>query len=282
LDYNEIQKSDNSIPVKNLQIINGGQTCMTIFDALTNPKQTSLFDQNEALTNAMVLFRLYQLPSSSGSDDLVAKITYATNSQNPVDLRDLKANDAVQKNLGLDIDGLGFNYRRKKSDAPYKPTDITIGTAAEAVLAVWLRKPHQAKFFAREHFGKLYNTIFNDKLNGAQVITAVLLYRIAENHRRRPGKDDPTFTRYASSFIAMQMGAMLLQDTKKPDHTQIGHKDFDNTMRLIDGHGEGYFGKAVSQIDSALGKLYGDNYAKSISLQQLSATFRRGDLLEYL
>jgi hypothetical protein len=43
--------------------------------------------------------------------------------------------------------------------------------------------------------------------------------------------------------------------------------------------GEGYFSAAVEKVHIALKHLYGD---QPISLQQLSATFRRGDLLKLL
>ncbi|WP_171523993.1 AIPR family protein, partial [Acinetobacter nosocomialis] len=78
--------------------------------------------------------------------------------QNPVDLKDLRANDAKQQQLEQSIQDLGYTYRRKRMDTPARPTDITTGAAAEAVLAVWRQAPHQAKFLTREHFGKLYDT----------------------------------------------------------------------------------------------------------------------------
>ena len=37
---------------------------------------------------------------------------------------------------------------------------------------------------------------FTADLNGAQVIIAVLLFRIAENRRKRPAADAPEFIRY--------------------------------------------------------------------------------------
>ncbi len=55
---------------------------------------------------AHVLVRLYQLPSEN--DDLVRRITFATNSQNPVNLRDLKANDDKQQRLEIDVQQLGY------------------------------------------------------------------------------------------------------------------------------------------------------------------------------
>jgi hypothetical protein len=211
-------------------------------------------------------------------NQVVLKITHATNSQNPVDLKDLRANDAKQQQLEQSILEMGYTYRRKRMDTAAKPSDITTGAAAEAVLAVWRHAPHQAKFLTREHFGKLYDTIFTESLNGAQVIIAALLYRIAENHRRRPHDDDPLFVRYASCFIAMQMGRRLLKDLGvKLDG--LDHRNFSKAKQLVDERGEDYFKRSRQDIDTALKALYG---GQEISVQQLSATFRRGDLIEKL
>lgn len=268
--YNALQDGDYKVRVENLQIINGGQTCMTIFKTLREP---DLIHQN---AQAFVLLRLYQLPREN--EGLVQRITYATNSQNPVDLKDLRANDERQKRLEMDIQQLGFNYRPKRSNTATRSTDITSGVAAEAVLSVWRRKPHQAKFFSREHFGKLYDTIFTDQLNGAQIVIAVQLYRIAENRRKRPESTDPDFVRYASCFIAMQMGQKLLADMKV-QMKDISHQNFQSAQMLIDQNGDSYFNASLQDIKQALQDLYGE---QEISLQQLSATFRRGDLISKL
>lgn len=268
--YNALQGSDYQVKVENLQIINGGQTSMTIFKTLSQPP---MLDEN---LTASVLIRLYQLPTDN--EDLVQQITYATNSQNPVDLRDLKANDSKQRQLELDMQQLGYHYRRKRSDQQTGRNDITSGVAAEAVLSVWRERPHQARFFAREHFGKLYDLIFTESLTGAQVVAAVLLYRMAENRRRRPKTDDPLFVRYASCFVAMQMGKRLLRDLGvRADG--ISHQNFPTVEALIDTRGEAYLNEALDDIQKAVDELYG---GREVSLQQLSATFRRGDLIEIL
>lgn len=268
--YNALQNSDYQVKVENLQIVNGGQTCMTIFKTLEK------MEPNRISKDASVLIRLYKLPRDN--QDIVMQITYATNSQNPVDLKDLKANDQKQRLLEESIAALGYAYRRKRTDAAVKTSDITSGTAAEAILAVWRYKPHQAKFFSREHFGKLYETIFTNDLNGAQTIIAVLFYRIAENRRRRPDDNDPEFVRYASCFIAMQMGRRLLRDLGV-SLTGLDHRNFVQAVNLVEQSGVAYFNKSLPDVESALESLYGNT---QISLQQLSATFRRGDLIQKL
>lgn len=270
--YNALQQGDFQIKVKNLQIVNGGQSCMTILKTAEELEKTG----QSLPAQASVLVRLYEL--TNDSDDVVLQITHATNSQNPVDLKDLRANDAKQQQLEQSIQDLGYTYRRKRMDTAARPTDITTGAAAEAVLAVWRQAPHQAKFLTREHFGKLYDTIFTASLNGAQVVIASLLYRIAENHRKRPHDDDPLFVRYASCFIAMQMGRRLLKELGVA-LDGLHHRNFAQAKQLVDECGETYFTASRQDIDTALKALYGN---QEVSVQQLSATFRRGDLIEKL
>ncbi|MBF0582892.1 MAG: AIPR family protein [Magnetococcales bacterium] len=269
--YNALQAGDYQVKVENLQIINGGQTCMTIFKTLKEPAPSPLSP------DAHVLVRLYQL--AGDNEDQVRRITFATNSQNPVDLRDLRSNDERQRRLQTDMEQLGYNYQRKRADLSLKPTDITSGVAAEAVLSVWRQRPHQAKFFSREHFGKLYDIVFTDDLTGAQTILAVRIYRMAENRRRRPQTEDPAFVRYASCFLAMRMGRYLLCDLNI-QLPGLNHRCFSNAQQLLDAHAESYLQQAIQDVKNALYHLYAS--PDSISLQQLAATFRRGDLIYYL
>lgn len=271
-DYNALQSEHHQVRVQGLQIINGGQTSKTIqatLAALTD-------DERAGLEHAFVLVRLYQVDENFGS--LVQTITYATNSQNPVDLRDLRSNDPLQRKLELSMKELGYDYRRQRGEGPSNPKEISVATAAEAVLSVWRGKPQQAKFRSGEHFGKLYDQIFTPELNAAQLVLAVLLFRIAENRRRRPPQGSPELVRYASCFAAMLMGQALLRDLGIPLE-QLTHRNFETARKRLEDSGESYFDQAVGQLQTALEQLYGQ---QPVSLLRLSATFRRGDLLEYL
>jgi hypothetical protein len=269
--HNALQADNFQVRVEGLQVINGGQTCKTIQSTLA-----TLAGTEPGLEKAFVLIRLYQLPSEAV--DLVRSITYATNSQNPVDLRDLRSNDIRQKNIESAVKDLGYTYHRHRSDTSLKATDISSAVAAEAVLSVWRRRPQQGKFQGREHFGKLYDTIFTNDLNGSQVVLATLIFRFAENKRRRPPANSPDFIAYGSCFIAMLMGKYLLEELGIT-LAQLNHLKFAEAKAKLDQKGEEYFTRAVGAIDAALKNLYGNQY---VSLQQLSATFRRGDLISKL
>lgn len=273
-EYNALQQTDFQVRIEDLQIINGGQTSNTIARVLRDMGELDRANMDKAF----VLVRLYQLPQ--GREGFVQNITYATNSQNPVDLKDLRANDPVQLRLETDLAQIGYTYRRKRSDgATSKPEDISSGTAAEAILAVWLKRPHQAKFFAREHFGRLYSEIFSDSLTGAELVVATLLYRIAENKRKRPEPDAPEFLPYASCFLAMRMGEYLMRDLNIAAAGTLDHRRFGDAKQRIQEMGESYFKLAQQDLSDALATLYGGT---ALSLQRLSATFRRGDLIEEL
>jgi hypothetical protein len=269
--HNALQQSDFQVKVEGLQVINGGQTCVTIQRALA----TSLGAQVN-LEKSFVLVRIYEVPSED--EDLVRSITYATNSQNPVDLRDLRSNDLLQRQLENAVGLLGYQYRRHRSDASVQTTDITTARAAEAVLSVWRQRPHQAKFQSREHFGKLYEIIFTPSLNGAQVVIAALLFRLAESKRKRAAAGAPTFLPYASYFLAMLIGRYLLADLKV-ELDGLNHQNFAAAKALVEQKGEAYFQKGVTEVEGALKKLYGQ---QEVSLQRLAATFRRGDLVQEL
>jgi AIPR protein len=266
--YNALQQSNWPVQVSGLQIINGGQTSRTV--------EQIVQEVGPEVGSAQVLVRIYELPD--GDDDLVSQITYATNSQNPVDLRDLRANDDRQKALALSIRELGFEYRTKREDRAVTPKELTSSVVAEAVLAVWRKRPHQARFLSREHFNSLYDIIFSKDLNGAQAIVAALLWRIAENKRKRPPEDAPDFLPYASRFIAMQMGQYLLEELGVKLN-ELDHRNFAKAQQLIDQKGEEYFSRGVKEVGKALEPFFN---GPPRTLQRLSATFRRSDLVETL
>ncbi len=274
-DFNALQSDNYKVRVEGLQIINGGQTSKTVFAVLEDLNKETKAGQDN-IDAAFVLVRLYQVPKAAVS--FVKMITYATNSQNPVDLKDLRSNQDLQKSLEMSIHELGFDYRRQRTEGAFRANEISVGTAAEAILCVWRGRPQQAKFRSGDHFGKLYDEIFTKDLNGAQLVMAVLIFRIAESKRRRPPEGSPELVRYGSCFSSMLMGRYLLEGMciKLSD---LDHRKFAEARKILSEQGETYFDKSVKVLGDALNKLYG---GQAIGLQRLSATFRRGDLLQYL
>lgn len=270
--HNALQGANYQVKLENMQVINGGQTCKTIQDTMNNP--TLFCACKGAHENTYVLVRIYELADDDKAfvDDIIC----ATNSQNPIGLRDLHANDDIQKHLEIGIKDLGYIYKRQREEGNRGPKVVTSLIVAESVLAIWREKPHQAKYRRKEHFGNLYNEIFLG-LNAAQALLAVMIFRAVENERKRPTEENPAvFLPYASHYISMMIGRTLLSDKEVTIET-VSHRNFNALLDLFETRKSDYHQHAVMAIKKALKACYGE---RTLSLQQLSATFRRGDLLE--
>ncbi len=268
--HNALQGKNYQVKIENLQIINGGQTCKTIQQTLASMENTA------ELSEVFVLVRIYEL--AEDDQDFVRDITYATNSQNPVDLRDLRSNDEIQRQLEIGISNLGFIYKRQREDGQSGSTVIPSTIVAESVLAIWRCMPHQAKFLRKEHFGALYSFVFNS-LNAAQAVLAVLIYRYVDSMRKKSIPTEYSFIPYATHYLANVIGIRLIVSNglNKPD--QISHLNFSQLIESFDSAKDSIYSFALTTVSDALKGLYGD---RALTLQQLSATFRRGDLLSYL
>lgn len=272
--HNALQAENHQLRIQKMQIINGGQTCKTIKQTLSKP---DLLSSEEQMENVFVMLRLYEL--AEDDKDFVRDITYATNSQNPVDLRDLRSNDTVQKGIEVALKDLGYTYKRQREGSMGGSDVITSATAAEAVMAIWRRKPHQAKFRRTELFGRLYDEVFNKSLSAAQIVVAVRIFRAVENERKRPkNPNPPDFLPYASHFIAMLIGQALLEKCgMKID--KLSHQNIDEVLKTFEEQYETFYKDAVTKIEWALMVFEG---GQKYTLQRLAASFRRGDLLAVL
>jgi hypothetical protein len=273
--YNGLQSDNWIVRVNDLQIINGGQSCKTILDTVKN---------NPAIdySNAYILVRLYEL-SGEGMDSLITDVTIATNSQNPVDLRDLRANDDLQKRLEVAVKALGYTYKRKK-DNTTSSRDATIlsSVAAESVFSVWKRKPYQAKFKKNELFGAFYHDVF-DNINGAQLIIAVMIYRFCDVQRKKDKwRNDYPHIPYSNYFMSMVIGNLLITDMGL-SLEGLTHQEFERVKIFFEANKDNLFERANEKLVTALNSLYpAPNDYKTIDKRRLSATFRRGDLMVYL
>jgi hypothetical protein len=267
--HNALQGENWEVHVKGLQIVNGGQTSKTI--------QTTIDRNPSDYTKTYVLLRLYEL--SSDDDGLVDNITFATNSQNPVDLTDLRSNDPVQERLALALRDLGFEYKRKRDDQNVTTADtITAAVAAEAVMAVWRKRPHAAKFRRSRLFSDFYDEIFSEDLQAAHVILSVLVFRIIENERKRPRQRRPRFVQYASHFLAMIAGELLLQRAGV-DREEVDHTTLVRLREALEADRAAIYSQAIRHLEVVLKRLGVD---EGTPLQRVAAQFRRGDLLDPL
>ena len=269
MSYNALQKEDWILKTNDLQIINGGQTCKTIY-------QTIRENPSRDFSNVFVLLRLYEI---SEDENIVQDITYATNSQNPVDLRNLKSNDEAQILLEKSAADLGFSYKRKRDFSTTKDA-IPANVAAEAVLSVWRDKPHIARYRKNDLFDTFYESIFKD-LNAAQMVIAVLIFRYSDTMRKKDSDDREisAIRSFESHFIANIIGKILLEKSSL-NIDSLTHRNFREVEALFEGQKELFFHKAESLLVDMLRDYFGNKPLTSLDGRTLAAPFRRFDLME--
>lgn len=266
--YNALQEKNWKVQVRGLQIINGGQTCKIIHKTLQD-------NSSKNFSDATVLLRLYAV----GDDESVVEgITKATNSQNPVDFRDLKSNDRIQVLLEQGAKELGYTYKRKK-DNESNTEVIPSSVAAEAVFAIWREKPHLAKYKKNDFFNAYYDTIFTN-LNAAQLIVAVLVFRICDKYRKKisSDKDIQAQRPYSQYVLAAIMGKNMLAYFNMDIQT-LTHNNFNEVKKYLETSKDTLYKDAEQRLIHHL-KTYFDQPISEIDGRNMAAAFRRFDFVE--
>lgn len=269
LGYNALQKQDWILKTEGLQIINGGQTCKTIYQTIKDNPEKDFSD-------VFVLLRLYEIDND---EEIVADITYATNSQNPVDFRDLKSNDSRQVLLETGTKDLGYIYKRKR-DSVSVASAIPITVAAEAVLAVWRDMPHIARYRKDDLFDSYYEKIF-DNLNAAQMIIAVLIFRFCDTMRKRSSVDGniSSVRPFEAHFVANMLGKRILAENAL-SIDGLTHKNFNTVRTYFEKNKESLFELVEQRLIAMLQDYLGTQNIYELDGRTIAAPFRRFDLMQ--
>lgn len=269
--FNALQEQNWIVKTDDLQIINGGQTCKTIH-------QTIKENPNLDFSQTYLLVRLYEVEDTE-NPGIIQDIIYATNSQNPVDFRDLKSNDECQRILEIGAHDLGYVYKRKRDNA-LNINVIPSTVAAEAVFAVWRESPHLAKYRRNEFFDKYYSLIFDD-LNAAQMVIAVLIFRYCDNNRKKESEQEGIREHrlYSQYFIAYMIGKQIL---KNFDITiqEITHVNFSELKNFFEQNKELMYSKAERAMVHILKDYFNNDNLSEIDGRTMAAAFRRFDIVE--
>ena len=268
MSYNGLQQQNWLVRLEGLQIINGGQTCRTIF-------QTIEENPNIDYTNVYVLVRIYEV---NDDENIIQDITYATNSQNPVDLRDLKSNDEMQILLETSAKELGYVYKRKR-DTVFSPQSIPVTVAAEAVMSVWRKMPHIARYRKNDLFDSYYKKVFTD-LNAAQMILAVIIFRHCDNLRKKKADNPNTdaFRPFETNFLAFIVGKLLVE-SNNVESDKIDHKNFQTLLSDFEGRKDEYLKKGEDLLKAMLENYLGEAHLQKLDGRTLASPFRRYDLI---
>lgn len=161
--------------LKNFQIVNGGQTMHSLYEAYKNGLE-------ENVKNIYLLLRIYEVKRR----EIGQAIARYTNTQNPVKSRDVMSNDPIQIKLQEDLERKGWRYERKKYEFRdhediKNEKKIDAEKIGQVILSFYLEKPGSAKNKKQEIFGDFYNQIFDEnKINAEYVLLPFLLYKEIE------------------------------------------------------------------------------------------------------
>ena len=163
-----------TIDLTNVQIVNGGQTSNALFEAHKKDP--------EKIKDVLVLGRIYE----TRTRDITSEIAEATNSQTPINTRDLRSNDDIQKKLEESFLAQGFFYERKYRQHHTQPKKKRIDalSAGQALLAYALGSPEVAKKDRARVFRDQYDYIFNNEITTQRLLVPLRLYADIQEKKR--------------------------------------------------------------------------------------------------
>jgi len=117
LTKSETTTSKTKFTLKQPNVINGGQTIMTLRDV----------SQSKINEKATVLVKIFEIEHNKDSEKLIDKIIYRTNQQNAIYWHNLRANDKSQYILGKHFLRRDVYYERRQNEAKLNKSKIKAG-----------------------------------------------------------------------------------------------------------------------------------------------------------
>jgi len=176
---------DNSLKIKNFQIVNGGQTAKTLTRIV-----------NDLPDNVQILMKLTKIKDKTQISRISMDIAVASNSQNAISARDLHSGDRIQTKIFKHLDEVGIFYDKKdgewatvnkrkyknpfgKSPMHLKIRNLDIGVA---YLSFYLQIPistvgRHKLVFSEIYYDKIFDMTKNED---EQFYKLILSYRISE------------------------------------------------------------------------------------------------------
>lgn len=196
-----LEDTTDGIRIGDYAVINGCQSMLTFYE-----------NRDKLTDNVFVLTKIIKLDPSS---PLIQQITYYTNNQNSISLKDLKSNDRVQKHLCREFNEVFNNsvlYKIKTGAAETGYGEIIeIDFAAQLIAAFFLKEPQNTHLKARL-FGELYTDIFSRKVNAKKIYLAYTVYQVISNN-----VDDLTNDKIKNYGLAMFFFTYVVNDILSSD-----------------------------------------------------------------
>lgn len=201
-----------TLTLKGITVVNGCQSLLTFSESAAAD-----------LTDLNVLVKIVEVAPNT---NLTEKITFRSNNQNPVDIRDQRSTDNIQRALQAEAKERfpgEFEYAIREGEKHDAKQVLTNQEAAQLLMAVYLREPFNAVRKVRL-FDTDYRRIFNRNVDAArlyflkQVAGALEAARPALRADLRSSFSSVRFT--LAYLLAVQLkrtdqGQLLLEDPQQ-------------------------------------------------------------------
>jgi hypothetical protein len=181
-----LQVEGAQITLDGVTVVNGCQSLLTLHDNRGN------------LTDGLrLLVKVVQVPEQSS---LTERITYRSNNQNPVDIRDQRSTDVIQRDLQQQVATLyggAFAYAIREGEKLEAAQVLSNQEAAQLLMAIYLQEPWNAVRKVRL-FDTDYRRIFNRDVNADR------LYLVQQISDALAGIRDKLRPDLAASFASVR------------------------------------------------------------------------------
>ena len=241
------------LDLTNLQIVNGGQTIRSLFEA---------FQENQRIFKKVdILCKIYKTQNK----ELSVKISEYTNSQNPVISRDIRSIDLKQIKLEEDFKTLGYYYERKKNQHEDKEKSLRIDSekAGQVILAYYCENPAFAKNRKSVIFGDEYENVFPESILAKEILFVLKLFEKIEFKKKETlalisnetlKYDEFSFINYASYYALFffKKIAEVAKIKEEISNLDLIFNNYENVIKIIK--------YLIQKEKERLGDKYNDGY----------------------
>lgn len=247
----------------NPTIVNGGQTTTVLADLYRNS-----LTFGDTINNIEVLARIYE----TRSDEIISKITEATNSQSPISLRDLKANHENQNIIKKYFEGRGLYLETKRGEYRTKNVSLSSIVHNESVLQAYVSMyfgiPFQAKssksFVFQQYFSKVFDENITADLPKELYRCVFILRYIRQAIRALRIAENNAFLVHAELALLYTFGVVDndMKDVSKEITEEQLKETFEKSVAVLS--------RVVTKERGNLGDFYSDNkFFKSSNMVDL-------------
>lgn len=196
-----ISQGDGAFKVKGFSIVNGCQSAVA-------------FRKNESKLTDELLVPV-KIVKVGGVEALADDITYRSNNQNSINLKDLRANDSTQVVLKSEFNELfggRVQYVIKRGEDATGEIVIQNDHAAQILVALYNEEPFLAhRKFAL--FDQRYKDVFHPRISSAHVYLGWLIWDEVQNHLDQV--DSELIARYAlTSFVLVYLVGRIMKESE--------------------------------------------------------------------